>query len=180
MSWLPPVVTVQPASEPVTLTEAKAQCHIDGTDFDTELNIYLKAARVFVEEYTGTKLVSQTVVLRCSAFSDLCALPIAPVASVSAIAYLDSAGTEQALSTDVYEGVLYGLEPHIRLKINQSWPSVRAASDAIRVTVSAGYSTVPEPIRAAILLMASAWNDSRSVGPAPEGAVNLLANYRRF
>lgn len=180
MSWLPPVVTVEPVDEPVSLAEAKAQCHIDGTDFDTELNIYIKSARIFVEEYTGSKLESQTVVLRCSSFGDLCDLPVAPVSSVTSITYLDTAGAEQTLSTDVYEAVLIGLEPHIRLKINQSWPSVRCASDAVRVTAVAGYSTVPEPIRHAMMLLISAWNDSRSVGPAPEGAINLLTNYRRF
>jgi uncharacterized phiE125 gp8 family phage protein len=180
MSWLPPVVTVEPSSEPVTLTEVKAQCHIDGTDFDTELNIYIKAARVFVEEYCGIKLVAQTCVLRCSSFCDFVDLPIAPISAVSSITYLDSSGVEQTLSTDVYEAVLIGLDPTIRLKINQSWPSIRCVSDAIRVTVSTGYSTVPEPIRAAIMLLVSAWNDSRSVGPAPEGAINLLTNYRRF
>jgi uncharacterized phiE125 gp8 family phage protein len=180
MSWLPPVVTVAPASEPVTLVEAKTQCRIDGSDEDTLLNNYILAARTFVEEYTGTRLVSQTVVLRCSSFDDLWSLPIAPLSAVSSITYLDTAGDEQTLGTTVYESVLYGLEPHVRLKINQSWPSIREASDAIRVTAVAGYSTVPEPIRAAMLLMIASWNDSRSVGPVPDGAVALLSNYRRF
>lgn len=180
MSWLPPVVTAEPTEEPITLSEARAQCHIDSTDFDTELNIYIKAARIFVEEYCGIKLEAQTVVLRCSSFADFADLPAAPLSAVSSITYLDTDGTEQTLSTDVYEVVLIGLEPTIRLKINQSWPSIRCATDAIRVTASAGYSTVPEPIRAALMLLVSAWNDSRSVGPAPEGAINLLANYRRF
>lgn len=180
MAWLPPVVTVEPASEPVTLTEARNQCRVDGSDSDADLTIYIKAARTFVEEYTGTKLVSQTVVLRCSSFDDLSDLPTAPLSAISSVKYLDTTGAEQTLSTDVYEAVLVGLEPHVRLKINQSWPSVREASDAIRVTATAGYSTVPEPIRAAMLLMISSWNDSRSVGPVPEGAVALLTNYRRF
>ena len=179
MSWLPPVVTVEPASEPISLAEIKAQCRIDGTDSDTELNIYGKAARIFVEEYTGTKLIGQTVVLRCSSFCDFRKLPIAPVSSVTSITYLDTDGTSQTLSTDVYESVLHGLEPHIRLKINQSWPSIRCASDAITVTVQAGYSTVPEPIRAAMLVAVEAWNDNRSVGQVPDGSYALLANYRR-
>lgn len=178
MSWLPPVVTVEPTAEPITLTEAKAQCRVDGSDSDTELNIYIKSARIFTEEYTGSKLKDQTVVLRCRDFCDFRRLPIAPVESITSITYLDTSGVEQTLDTAIYEGVLIGLEPAIRLKINQSWPSVRCASDAIRVTVQAGYSTVPEPIRAAMLLMVSAWFDNRSVGPVPEGAVNLLANYR--
>lgn len=180
MSWLPPVVTIEPASEPVTLVEGKAQCRVDGSDEDGLVTTYIKASRQLVEEYTGTKLGAQTAVLKCSSFADLCDLPIAPVSAVSSITYLDVAGAEQTLSTDVYEAVLVGLEPQIRLKINQSWPSIREASDAIRVTVSAGYSTVPEPIRLAMLLCISAFNDGRSTGDIPDGAHSLLSNYRRF
>jgi uncharacterized phiE125 gp8 family phage protein len=180
MSWLPAIVSVEPASEPVTLNEAKAQCRVDGSDSDTELNIYIKAARIFVEEYCGIKLVAQTVVLRCSRFCDFVDLPVAPLSAVTDVKYLDTSGVEQTLDTAVYESVLVGLDPTIRLKVNQTWPAIRCANDAIRVTASAGYSTVPEPIRAAILLMVSAWFDNRSVGPVPEGTTNLLANYRRF
>lgn len=180
MSWLPTVVSVQPSSEPVSLLEAKAQCRVDGTDSETELNIYIGAAREFVEAYTGTRLVSQTVLMQGRDFDDLAALPDAPVISVSSVKYLDTAGVEQTLSTDVYEVVTTGLSPHIRLKIDQSWPSLRDASDAVRVTAVCGYGSLPEPIRAAILLIISSWFDSRSVGPVPEGAMSLLANYRRF
>lgn len=180
MSWLPPVVTVAPASEPLTLAQAKAHCRVDGSDSDTELNSMIVAARSFVEDYCGIKLVAQTVVLRCSSFCDFIDLPIAPVASIASITYLDSAGAEQTLSTDIYESVLTDLEPIIRLKINQSWPSVREAADAIRVTVSAGYASLPAPIHHAMLLLIGSWFDSRAVGELPEGAKALLSNYRRF
>jgi uncharacterized phiE125 gp8 family phage protein len=180
MSWLPSVVTVAPISEPVSLVEAKGQCRVDGTDNDGELNLYISAARTFVEEYTGTKLVSQTVLMQGRDFCDLRSLPIAPVISVSSVKYLDSAGVEQTLDTSVYEAVTAGLEPLIRLKINQSWPSIRCASDAVRVTAVCGYSALPAPVKSAILLIISSWFDSRDVGPVPDGAISLLANYRRF
>jgi uncharacterized phiE125 gp8 family phage protein len=180
MSWLPTVVSVVPASEPVTLAEAKAQCRIDGTDGDTELNTYISAAREFVESYTSTKLVSQTVLMQGSGFCDLAALPVAPVISVSSVKYLDSDGTEQTLSTDVYDVVTAGLAAEIRTKVNQSWPYTRIASDAVRVTAVCGYVSLPTPIKSALLLIISRWFDSRSVGPVPEGAYALLANYRRF
>lgn len=180
MSWLPSLVTVAPASEPVSLVEAKAQCRVDGTDEDNTLNLYIGAAREFVEEYTGTKLVSQTVLMQGARFSDLAKLPTAPVISVSSVEYLDSDGAEQTLSTDTWEAVTTGLDPHIRLKINQSWPSIRPASDAVRVTAVCGYETLPQPIKAAMLLIIASWFDSRAIGPVPEGAVSLLANYRRF
>lgn len=180
MTWLPPVVTVEPASESVTSTEAKLQCKVDGSDDDALITSLIKTTRQLAEEYTGTRLVSQTCVLRCSCFSDFCDLPIAPISAVSSITYLDTDGVEQTLASSVYESVLTGLEPHIRLKVGQSWPSVRAASDAIRVTVAAGYSTVPEPIRAAMLLTISSLYDGRATGDIPEGARSLFVNYRRF
>jgi uncharacterized phiE125 gp8 family phage protein len=180
MSWLPTVVTAEPASEPVTLAEAKAQCRVDGSSSDTELNIYLKAARIFVEEYTGTKLVSQTALMQGRSFCDLVDLPAAPIISVTSVKYLDTDGVEQTLASSVYELVNTGLEPQIRLKINQHGPSIRCASDAVRVTAVVGYSTVPEPIRAAIMLIISSWFDNRNVGPVPDGAYSLLSNYRRF
>ena len=180
MSWLPVVVTVEPEGEPITLGEAKAQCRVDGTDSDTELNIYIKAARIFAEEYTGTKIPTQTVLMRGRSFCDLGDLPAAPVISVTSITYLDTDGDEQTLSTDVYETVNTGLEPHIRLKLNQTFPAIRCASDAVRVTAGVGYTTVPEPIRAAVLLIVSSWFDNRSVGPVPDGAYSLRSKSRRF
>jgi uncharacterized phiE125 gp8 family phage protein len=181
MSWLPTVVSVAPASEPVSLAEAKSQCRIDGTDSDGDLNLYISAARIFVEEYTGTKLVSQTALMQGQSFCDLRSLPAAPVISVSSVKYLDALGVEQTLDTAVYESILVGLTPQIRLKINQVWPSVRpCVSDAVRVAAVVGYASLPVPLKSAILLIISSWFDSRSVGPVPDGAYALLANYRRF
>jgi uncharacterized phiE125 gp8 family phage protein len=180
MAWLPPVVTVGPATEPVSLAEAETQCRVSGADHTADLTRLVKAARSQVEKYCGIKLVSQTVLLRCSDFCDLINLPVAPIISVSSITYLDPAGAEQTLSTDVYESVLTDLEPHIRLKINQSWPSIRCASDAIRVTVVAGYAALEEDIKHALLLQIGNWFDSRAEGELSEGAKSLLSNYRRF
>lgn len=179
MSWLPVTVTAEPASEPITLDEVKAQCRITGSNEDSLLTAYISAARLFVEQYTGLRIVEQTVEFRGSNFFDLAYLPVAPLQSVSSIAYLDPDGTEQTLATTIYESVLIGLAPSIRLKVDQSWPSIRYASDAVRVVAVAGYSSVPEPIKQAMLLIVASWFDSREVGPIPAGAMALLTNYRR-
>lgn len=184
--WRPVEVTTEPASEPVTLAEVKAQCRIDGTDEDDLLGVYIAAARQHVEKFTGTRLVEQTVVLRASEFADLAELPVGPVQSITSITYLDDAGAEQTLSTDVYEAELTGIVPEVRLKLDQSWPVARGASDAITVTAVAGYETVPDPVRHAILLLISQWFDERSGVSAenmtelPNAVEALLINYRRF
>lgn len=192
MSWLPHVVTAQPATEPVSAAEAKAQAHIeaDDTDFDTELNGYIAAARDHVEAYTGTKLVTQTVSLRCSSWCDLERLPVAPLQSVTSVTYLDSDGVEQTLAASVYESVLVGLVPQIRLKPNQSWPAIRAVSDAIRVVAVAGYgaaSDVPKAVTQAMLLLIGDWFAAREdsivgsiVNSMPNASAALLSNHRTF
>jgi uncharacterized phiE125 gp8 family phage protein len=180
VSWLPPVVTVAPASEPITKAEAKLHLKVDGADDDELIEGLVSACRSQIEKQCGIRLVTQTVVLRCSSFCDFIDLPVAPIQSVSSIAYLDSTGVEQTLSTDVYETVLIGLEPQIRLKINQSWPSIRTATDAIRVTAVAGYVTQEPEILAALKLTLSAFYDNRAEGDLPKGALSLLENSRRF
>ena len=180
MSWLPVEVTVEPASEPVTSDEVKAQTRIDGTASDSWITLAITAARKLIEKHTSTKLITQTVKMRCSDWCDLYHLPIAPIASVTSVEYIDANGTTQALSTDVYEAVLVGLDPQIRLKINQSWPSIRYCSDAITVTAVAGASAASEDVKQAILVTITAWDNTRAVGDLPDSARNLLANSSRF
>lgn len=183
MPWLSPEITELPAVEPITAAEAKAQMAVDGNDFDALLAIYIKAARQLVEAYTGQRLVTQTAVLRASSFADLVRLPTAPIASVSAVTYLDVAGDEQLLDPAVYEAILVGLEPHLRLKVGQSWPSVRPVSDAVRIEALCGYGAgadVPETIRQAMLVTVAAFMADREGGDMPKAAMNLLENERLF
>src|SRR3546814_15623455 len=52
MSWSTPVVTVEPASEPITIEQARRQVRLaaDDTGFDAALTDYIKADRPHVED----------------------------------------------------------------------------------------------------------------------------------
>lgn len=190
MTWLPSIVTVEPAAEPLSVAEAKPQLAIDGPDFDGPLARWLKAARQHAEAYAGIALITQTRILCASSFADLERLPIAPVQSVSAINYVDTEGVEQTLSTDVWEASLVGLEPEVRLKVGQAWPPARSVKDAIRVTAICGYgdsgAAVPSDILQAILLVVGDWLENRedlvtgTVGRLPNGFETMMAKYRLF
>lgn len=189
MTWLPVSVTTPPAAEPVSLAEARAHLNIAEGDeaYDTELGIYIAAARGTIENECGIRLVTQTVLLRCSSFCDFERLPTAPISAITSVKYLDSDGAEQTLAASVYESVLAGLEPEVRLKINQTWPTIRPVRDAVRIVAIAGYgaaAAVPEPIKQAMLLMIGDWFRNREDSSAerlaelPLGAARLLVNYR--
>src|SRR3546814_17116651 len=104
MSWSTPVVTVEPASEPITIEQARRQVRLaaDDTGFDAELTDYIKAARAHVEQYCGTPLVARTIEAQADGFADLVRLPVAPVQSVTSIGYVDKAGADQLLAAAVY------------------------------------------------------------------------------
>jgi uncharacterized phiE125 gp8 family phage protein len=128
--------------------------------------------------------------MRCSSFSDFASLADAPIASITSIEYLDPTGTLQTLDPAVYEALLYGLSPRVRLKPNQSFPAVYRADDAITVTAVAGFGAaadIEDPILHAIKLLVGQWYDNRApiavgdtVNELPNAVTALLANYRRF
>lgn len=185
MAWHPTVTTSGPAAEPVLIADARMQCGVDTSDttYDTELTAYLKSARAFVEAITGTRLINQTIAMRCDGWSDLSRLPMAPLSAVASVAYLDGAGDTQTLSTDVYEARLFGLTPGIVLKYGQSWPTIRAGS-LITVTATAGYGAsgdaVPADLLHAVrLTIAQMFAERETSDPGFMMALNsLLANHR--
>lgn len=183
--WYPHTVTVAAASEPVTATEAKTQCRIDGSDSDSDIAGLIAAARGYVESYLGSPLISRTVTVKCNRFADFAAFPVVPLSSVSGITYVDGAGSTQTLSTSVYEVRSDGLTASIALKNDQSWPDIQTGS-RITVTAVVGYSSVPDEIKHAILLLISQWYDNRAAASdrplieVPHAVEALLANRRVF
>lgn len=192
MPWLPTVTTAAPAEEPVSVEEVRAQVQIEAgdSDFDTELNIYIKAARGHVEESTGTRLVTQTVEMKADRFCALARLPMAPLQTVTSIKYLDTNGDEQTLASTVYEAVAADMRPFIRLKPNQAWPATLAVLDAVRVVAVVGYgaaAVLPAKVKLAMLLMIGDWFarrediSNRAAGtPTDNAAAALLSGNKRF
>jgi len=183
--WYPPTVTVAAAAEPVTLTEAKAQCRVISTDEDTRITGLIASARAYVEAYCGTKLASQTVTVKCDGFADFARFPAVPLTSVSSVSYVDAAGATQTLSTNVYEVRTDGLEASLALKSGQSWPDIQTGS-RITVTAVIGFATIKEDVRHALLLLIGQWFENRSdvsdgaMVSMPNAVEALLTNHRSF
>lgn len=184
-----PVTIAAPATEPISVANAKAHARIDGTDEDTLIPVYIAAARDHVELYCGVRFAQRTgVALKCDSFDDLARLPEAPVTAVSGITYIDTDGATQTLSTDVYELRDNGIEASVVLKYNQVWPAIQAGS-RITVTATIGSATVPGAVTSALLLLFGhlyANREAVSVGAGivatevPMAVTDLLSNYRRY
>lgn len=183
--WYPHTVTVDPASEPVSLADARMQCHIDSADtaYDSELAVYQAAARAHIEAMCGTPLVERTIEAKCDCFGDFARFPVVPLQEVTAITYLDGEGAEQTLSTDVYEVRTDGLVASIVLKTGQSWPTIQTGS-RITVTAEVGYTDIPGDVSLALLLLIGHWfanheaSGKDDLAAIPMGVDALLANRR--
>lgn len=156
-----------PATEPVSLVEAKAHLRVTDDDYDTEINAFIRAARRHAERFLGRALIDQTwdyyldtfPVLETSPEPDLIEIPMPPLIAVSGVFYQDSAGDEQeftsfSVDTASQPGRIY-------LPSSGSWPSAVDTFNAVRIRFRAGYLNGDSPpvenvdpdIKAAIKLM---------------------------
>jgi len=133
-------VTIPPASEPVTLQEAKDHLRVTGSDEDTLISALISAARVKAEEECGYAIVTQTL----SAWWDewptdnTLYLPIYPAAAVSDIRYTDENGAVQTLDAADYTEDLVGMTPRLVLNPDADVPEVGQYPNAVEVRYVAG------------------------------------------
>lgn len=177
--WRPAVVTVAPAAEPIATADAKLQVRVDGNDENALIDAYVASARSHVEGVTGTRMVTQTVSLKTDDWNDLADLPVAPIQSITTIAYVDTAGDVITLSSSVYETRLDLLEPSVVLKHGQTWPA-RLPGSLITLTAVVGYGAAgaqPAAVLQAIrLVMADFYAQRETVSDGPMVSAPVAAS----
>jgi uncharacterized phiE125 gp8 family phage protein len=145
-----------PASEPLTLTEAKEHLRIETTAEDTFITGLIQAAREWCEEYQNRAYITQTWDLSLDKFpGSLFRLPKPPLQSIASFKYYDKGGTEHVFDAADYEVDISSFMGRISLAYGKSWPSVTLRPmNGVVIQFVAGYgaagSDVPERIRIAI------------------------------
>lgn len=185
-----PVLVAAPASAPVTVAEAKAQCRVDSSDEDALFTALIDAAVSYLDGWTGIlgrALITQTWRQDFDRFGRCLRLPIFPVASITSVKYDDENDVEQTVGSSNYEILTDDLGSFVHFADGYGFPSISAARPAVRVTYVAGEATVPPAIKHAILMLVAHWYRNREtviVGSAaaeiPVGVTALLAPFRRF
>jgi uncharacterized phiE125 gp8 family phage protein len=145
-----------PTEEPVTLTQVKLHCRVDGSDEDALLNLAIVAARRAAEGRTSRALVTQTWELALDAFPAAeIDLPMPPVQSITSVKYLDTSGVEQTIDAANYALDTYGMRPWLVPAYGYAWPASLASANAVKIRFVAGYgaaAAVPDDIKAWMLL----------------------------
>lgn len=149
-------IITAPSVEPVTLSEAKDHCRIDGSELDSLLNgVIIPSARESAEHELNRALCTQTRELVLDSFSDALILTGSPIQSVVSVKYLDSSGLEQTLDPQDYV-IDKDSEPgYVVIGYGKAWPATYQTINAVRVRYICGYGVaddVPAAIKAWMLL----------------------------
>lgn len=156
--------TVDAATEPITLDEAKLHLRVTGADEDDLINNCIVAARQHFEDATNRALINQTWVLtldrwflRHEVNRRWLYLPKSPLSSVTSVYYVDENGDSTLWDSSNYNVDTNSEPGRLELGYDKTWPVTRDQVNAITITYVAGYgssaSDVPQGIKSAILLL---------------------------
>lgn len=189
------VLVTPPATEPVTLDQAKQHLRVDHDADDTLITTLIEAARHLVEGRLKQSLVTQTwdfyldgwyeEVLNYYpgryAAREVVYLAKGPVQSVASVKYLDGSGVLATWAPSEYI-VTPGLPGRITPAYSRTFPTTLPVVDSVVIRYTAGYSTVPGNLRAAMLLVIGHLYENREetisgtiISELPLGVEALLA-----
>lgn len=148
--------TVEPAALPVTLDEVSRMAKLGtltGDDLE-ELHEWVLSAVEDVERDSQRALMPQTWTLKMDDFPCYeIELRRPPILTVASVAYIDTAGVSQTISSSNYETDLTGEPGRIVPAENYQWPCVDCVPNAVTVTFTAGYDGgIPRAAVTAIVL----------------------------
>lgn len=175
-------VTTQPTEEPISLAEAKLNMRFPYDTENQRIQAIIKAARMYCETVIGKTLMTQTITLKRDSFpcdGEAIQLPRSPVQSVTSVAYVDTTGATQTISSSLYQSDLASLPPRIAMLYQQPWPIADVRMAAVTVVYVAGYASValvPETIKQAMHLLVSHWfNNREAAGDSRVDKVTAMA-----
>jgi hypothetical protein len=144
------ITEVEPSggiTEPVDLTEAKNFCKIDVDDDDALIESLITTGRIMCEDYTNIGFVKRTVIVELNNGNGNCYLPLGPVGEIESLKDMD--GNE--ITDPEYGG--------------STWKQIISPRyNRMVITYEAGYETLPENLRTALLNTIYYLYDNRAVG----------------
>lgn len=178
MNSFPPrrlVRALSPASEPVSLAEAKTFLRIDSADEDALIGDLIKAARIAAEEQTGKSFITQ----RWQLSYDSCPpaityLPNGPVQSIHSVKSVNEEGAATNISASSY---------HLNALQELVFESVPSGHQVV-IEYVAGFgdeaTDVPTDLAQAILLHVARLYEHRDAMNPPLGSQLLYASHREI
>lgn len=182
-------ILIPPASEPVSLSEAKAALRVTDTVEDALISRLISAARQRIERALGLGLIGATYRETFDRWgprrlkSGAIRLRMGPLLSVTAIRVADSAGSFLVIDPGLYSARV-ATRPGLIAPTAAGLPEAGMATGGLQIDYRCGFgetaADVPEPLRQAVLGLVAHGFENRDEAKAPIGLVEpWLAPYRR-
>lgn len=172
------LVTPSAVETVLPLATLKAHLRVDHATENAMLGIYAGAAVRAIEARLGRSLGPATYTLTIGTVPPVIDITIPNVSAVEAMTIIDRDGVEQTIAANdrvlVAGDVLSTVEPADGV----TWPVAASVWNACELTVTAGFGALPDDIKAALLLTATAFYRGRGEAEIPNGAMSLVAPYR--
>jgi uncharacterized phiE125 gp8 family phage protein len=196
------VLVTAPASEPVTLTEAKTHLNVSGTSKDTYITSLIVAARGQVERYLNRALITQSWKVYYDCWKHELLIPFGklqiaddtPGPASPVVKYYNLEGTLTTLTESDYYWVVNTTDPaRIVRKYDATYPELQyGRPDAIEIAFTAGFgsaaSAVPDEIKHAMKLLITNYYEhrgdvvigSQTVAKIPSYITDLIHSYKLY
>ncbi len=182
---MPSIQTSPPATEPISLAEAKAHLRVTHNDDDAYITTLIKTARQSIEAQTGLGLISQgwSVFLDDWPENGVIELPLAPVLGIADIKVHGDDDTFAIIDPAHYYENKVSRPARIILRGSRSWVAPGRVANGIEILLTIGFTSVPEPLREAILQLVGHWHETRgdeAADKTPLGLGQLIQPYREL
>jgi uncharacterized phiE125 gp8 family phage protein len=181
------ILLTAPATEPLSLAEAKAYLRVETGDDDAVIGALIAGSSIHVEAQTRRALITQSWRISVDAWPDdgrLMILP-APLQALTAVRVYDFDNAAHTIDTAAFV-----LDRGGSALIFAPWalPAPGRVAAGIELDVTVGYGDaaidVPEALRQAIRLLVAHWYENRGLVTAgtstvlPQTVAALIAPYR--
>jgi uncharacterized phiE125 gp8 family phage protein len=182
---MPSIQTSPPATEPVSLAEAKAHLRVTHGDEDAYISTLIKTARATVEAQTGLGLISQgwSVFLDDWPENGVIELLLGPVLEIIDIKVHGDDDSFAIIDPAHYYEDKISRPARIILRGSRNWAAPGRVANGIEILLTIGFTSVPEPLREAVLQLVGHWHETRgddAAGDRPLGLGQLIQPYREM
>lgn len=169
------------ATEVIPLSDFKEHIRWDDSDTseDNLMAIYIGAATRQAENYTGRTLLTGAWTTTIDAFYSKVTLDIVPIDLTSlVIKYYDSNDVLQTLPEENYKARIKNDQAVI--EFTGSLPNIYDKYNAVVFEFDAGYDTVPDTIKNAILIQAAGYFENRQSEITGSTSHNIVNGFREL
>ena len=141
-----------PATEPVSLADAKLHLRVDGSDEDDLITALIQASREAAEHQLGRALITQEWERVLDAFPPAeIELGMPPVTGITSVTYIDTAEVSTVMDAADYSLDADRLPGWLLPAYGEDWPSTLDTPNAVRVRFVCGYGASASDVPAAIV-----------------------------